>query len=234
MTEQPRRLTRTQAAEGVYAAGWRLLLGVLRTAVPVSSLAQAVEVAGIVTAFPGAENHLRVDLRPDRVELSWLDRDRGRLVAPDIDAVCGLSAALTARGFLPGNGSGGSRSIGALEAAIATLDMARIRPFWKAVLGYIDDPGDAEPNGLIDPVGQGPSFWFQQMDEPRTQRNRIHFDITVDEDEAAPRIAAAVAAGGAVIEASHARSFWVLADADGNEICVCTWQDRDHRDPEMT
>jgi 4a-hydroxytetrahydrobiopterin dehydratase len=25
---------------------------------------------------------------------------------------------------------------------------------------------------------------------------------------------------------AFARSFWVVADADGNEVCVCTWQDR--------
>jgi 4a-hydroxytetrahydrobiopterin dehydratase len=25
----------------------------------------------------------------------------------------------------------------------------------------------------------------------------------------------------------YARSFWVLADAEGNEACICTWQDRD-------
>ncbi|MDX6243769.1 MAG: 4a-hydroxytetrahydrobiopterin dehydratase, partial [Frankiales bacterium] len=24
-----------------------------------------------------------------------------------------------------------------------------------------------------------------------------------------------------------APSFWILGDADGNEICVCTWQGRD-------
>ncbi len=26
------------------------------------------------------------------------------------------------------------------------------------------------------------------------------------------------------------RSFWVLADVEGNEVCVCTWQDRDERE----
>jgi 4a-hydroxytetrahydrobiopterin dehydratase len=25
----------------------------------------------------------------------------------------------------------------------------------------------------------------------------------------------------------YARSFWVLADAEGNEACICTWLDRD-------
>jgi 4a-hydroxytetrahydrobiopterin dehydratase len=26
---------------------------------------------------------------------------------------------------------------------------------------------------------------------------------------------------------AHAPSFWVLADAEGNEVCVSTWQGRD-------
>ena len=31
---------------------------------------------------------------------------------------------------------------------------------------------------------EGVRRWFQQMDEPRPQRNRIHFDISVPHDEA--------------------------------------------------
>jgi 4a-hydroxytetrahydrobiopterin dehydratase len=65
------------------------------------------------------------------------------------------------------------------------------------------------------------------MDQPRPQRNRIHFDITVPHDEADARIAAALDAGGTLVSADAARAFWILADAEGNEVCVCTWQDRD-------
>jgi hypothetical protein len=32
---------------------------------------------------------------------------------------------------------------------------------------------------------------------------------------------------GTVLNDTHARAFWVLADAEGNEACICTWQDRD-------
>ena len=64
-------------------------------------------------------------------------------------------------------------------------------------------------------------------DEPRTQRNRIHFDLTVAHDEAAARIEAALAAGGTLLSDAEAPAFWILGDADGNEICVCTWQGRD-------
>jgi 4a-hydroxytetrahydrobiopterin dehydratase len=76
---------------------------------------------------------------------------------------------------------------------------------------------------------QLPAIWFQQMDAPRPQRNRVHFDITVAHDEAEARVAAALAAGGRLVDGSYARSFWVLADAEANEVCVCTWTDRDER-----
>ncbi len=115
-----------------------------------------------------------------------------------------------------------------LEIGIDTLDPGAIRPFWRAVLGYADEPGRSGPwDGLIDPLGQGPAIWFQRMDAPRPQRNRIHFDVSVPHDEAEPRIRAALAAGGRLIYDARAPAFWVLADAEGNEACVTTWQGRD-------
>ena len=58
---------------------------------------------------------------------------------------------------------------------------------------------------------------------------RIPFDITIAHDEAEARVAAALAAGGRLVDGSYARSFWVLADAEAHEVCVCTWTDRDER-----
>ena len=76
-----------------------------------------------------------------------------------------------------------------LEIAIDALDAAAIRPFWRAVLGYVDEPGRSGPwDGLVDPLGQGPAVWFQRMDAPRPQRNRIHLDVSVPHDEAETRI----------------------------------------------
>ena len=95
------------------------------------------------------------------------------------------------------------------------------------MLGYAPTPGADDE--LVDPARQGPTIWFQQMDEPRPQRNRIHFDITVPHDDARPRMAAALAAGGTLVSDAYAPSFWVLADAEGNEVCICTWQYRDER-----
>lgn len=41
-------------------------------------------------------------------------------------------------------------------------------------------------------------------------------------DAAQARVDAALAAGGTLVDGAHAPSFWVLADAEGNEACVCT------------
>jgi 4a-hydroxytetrahydrobiopterin dehydratase len=79
---------------------------------------------------------------------------------------------------------------------------------------------------IHDPGGVGPGFWFQQMDEPRPQRNRIHLDVIVPEDEVDDRIEATLAAGGTLVSDAAARAFWILADPEGNEACLCTWEDR--------
>jgi 4a-hydroxytetrahydrobiopterin dehydratase len=41
-------------------------------------------------------------------------------------------------------------------------------------------------------------------------------------EAAEERIAAAVAAGGSVVYDSEAPTYTVLADPDGNRVCVCT------------
>ena len=48
---------------------------------------------------------------------------------------------------------------------------------------------------------------------------------TVPHDELQARLARALAAGGTLLSDAAAPSFWVLADAEGNEACVCTWAD---------
>jgi len=65
-------VSRTAASAAVSDIGWRYLIGMLAVSVPVRSLAQASEVAAAVVAASGADadGHLRMDLRPDRVELS--------------------------------------------------------------------------------------------------------------------------------------------------------------------
>jgi pterin-4a-carbinolamine dehydratase len=228
-------LSRTAASAAVADIGWRYLLGVLAVSVPVRSLAQAGEVAAAAVAAcaPDADDHLRVDLRPDRVELSVQTRALGVTTGRDAQLAHRIDAALAGLGHAAAGATsdGSPRPVQMLELAIDAMDIPAIRPFWKAVLGYADEPGsDGDQAAIVDPAGQLPAIWFQQMDSPRPQRNRIHFDITVAHDEAEPRVRAALAVGGRLVDDSFARSYWVLADAEGNEVCVCTWTDRDERD----
>jgi 4a-hydroxytetrahydrobiopterin dehydratase len=227
-------LSRTAASAAVADIGWRYLLDDLAVSVPVQSLAQGSALAAAAVAAGGADadGHLRVDLRPDRVELSVQDRRTGAVTGRDAELAHRIAAAVAGLG-LAGSGSTSAESprpVQALEMAIDALDIPAVQPFWKAVLGFVDQSDGDDPSyAIVDPAGQLPPLWFQQMDAPRPQRNRVHFDIVVAHDEAEARVRAALAAGGRLVDDSFARSFWVLADAEGNEVCVCTWTDRDER-----
>jgi 4a-hydroxytetrahydrobiopterin dehydratase len=232
MAEVGKPLTRTAASKAVETIGWRYLLGCLCTSIAVTSLAQGVQLAQSIVAVAAddADLHLRIDLREDRVELMVQTRSSGQVTETDADLARRLSAVVSTLGFHPAGATTEDlpRPVQMLEVAIDAMDIPAIRPFWRAVLGYADEPDNDQPDAaIIDPVGQLPAIWFQQMDAPRPQRNRIHLDISVAHDEAEARVKAALDAGGVLVTDEYARMFWVLADVEGNEICVCTWTDRD-------
>lgn len=208
------------------ALGWRYLLNRVRTVVPVASLDEAVRVAAVaVGASPAVDGRLSVDLRSDQVVLTVVDRAAGRFTDADLTVVGAVTSALVAAGH-PLDATAGSAAQ-LTEFALDALDIPAVRPFWRAVLAYVDDPADSPVDGgLVDPAGVGPSIWFQQMDVPRPQRNRFHLDVDVPHDRVQERMDAALAAGGTLLSDAHARAFWVLADAEGNEACLCTWQGR--------
>jgi 4a-hydroxytetrahydrobiopterin dehydratase len=200
---------------------WRFLLGRIEAVFVADSFATASAfVAQVAEAADAADHHPDVDLRyPGRVHVALTTHAVDGLTTADLDLATTISA-LAATGGLDA-----TPVPARLEVGIDALDIDAVRPFWKAVLGYEEWPQNATV--LVDPRRIGPAFWFQQMDAPRPQRNRIHIDVTVPHDVADERVAAAVAAGGHIVSDRRARAFWVLADPEGNEACICTWQDRD-------
>ena len=205
-------------SEAVDELGWRLVLGRLRTTVPVGPS----WVAPLVEAVFGAADPARLglDVRPGLVVVS--------LPGEDVAAAAAVSHAVAALGLVLDPGLDGPGSTQQLEIAIDALDPSAIRPFWRAVLGYLDDPEEPpEWAPLVDPLKLAPAVWFQPMDAPRPQRNRIHLDISVPHDLAPARVAAALAAGGRITDDARAPAWWVLADPEGNEACISTWQNRD-------
>jgi len=227
-------LSRTEASAAVTSFGWRYVLGVARTTVQTGSLAEAARAAAEIAARCGedASGRLLVDIRDGYLILTVQNPDGGfakrevELVDQVSAIAIGLGLMMDARVARAGSAAG--RSVQVLEIAIDAIDIGSVRPFWRAVLGYGDEPGHAGPlDAIVDPAGQGPAIWFQQMTEPRLQRNRIHLDISVPHDEASARLDAALRAGGVLVSDASAPAFWVLADAEGNEVCITTWQGRD-------
>jgi 4a-hydroxytetrahydrobiopterin dehydratase len=222
--------TRGHISDVVDPLGWRLILGVAVTHVRVPSLTAAADAASIAVAAVGAEGngHLTAELHADRVVLRLHTATIGSVSELDLGLARTVTEALAARSLRtePGDEAAVPQAI---EIAIDALDIPLVRPFWQAVTGYVDEPGPPElPDGaLLDPLRRGPAIWFQQMDEPRPQRNRIHLDVDVAPELAQSRIDAALAAGGTMRNDGAAPAFWVLADPEGNEACICTWQGRD-------
>lgn len=170
-------------------------------------------------------HHVALDIRyPDLLHVTTSTHHVGGLSPKDEGLARAVSDLAASRGHRPEPSTSTS-----LEVAIDALDIAALLPFWRAVLAYEPEtmPDGSADDSIVDPRGVGPSVWFQQMDEPRPQRNRIHLDVVVPHDEAEARVAAALDAGGHLVSDDAARAFWVLADAEGNEACVCTWQDRE-------
>lgn len=202
---------------------WRFGLGAIRADFRAGSFpAAAALVVAVAAAAEDADHHPDLDVRyPDRVRVVLSTHAAGGVTSRDVE----LARAISALAGKAGAAAEATVPQG-IEIAIDTMDADRIRPFWAAVLGYREIDGE-----LVDPLRLGPSVWFQQMDEPRTGRDRFHIDVTVAHDAAEERVDAALAAGGRLVTDRFAKAWWVLADADGNEACVCTWQDRDP-DPE--
>jgi len=97
--------------------------------------------------------------------------------------------------------------------------------FWSQVTGWPlsaeDVPGDDEV--LIQAPDPLPGFLFIRVPEPKTVKNRVHLDLVPADgtrDEEVERLLGI----GATLVADHRRSdgmgWVVLADPEGNELCI--------------
>jgi 4a-hydroxytetrahydrobiopterin dehydratase len=202
---------------------WRLLVQALHARFDTSSYAEGLTLlAAIGVVADELDHHPDLDLRYGHLNVKLSSHDVGGVTDRDLRLARRISELAREAGVTPR-----PELVQVLELAIDTADWARIRPFWKAVLGGADNP--RLPDEVGDPDGSLPTLWFQETDEreePGRPRQRWHPDIHVPADVAEARIAAALDAGGTLVTAEHAPSFTVLADADGNKVCVCTSEGR--------
>ncbi len=110
-----------------------------------------------------------------------------------------------------------------LEIGIDCRDPPRLASFWLAALGYEGTNGDGQPYlDLVAPAG-APAVYFQRVPEPKTVKNRLHFDLFSNEPEQLVERLADLGATrlGEPFGARPAWDWQVMADPEGNEFCVC-------------
>ncbi len=212
-------MSETVTPKRFHEADWRVVRDDASTHFRTGSFAAGVALVNAIGRLADdANHHPDVDLRPDGVTVRLRTESGGGLSEREVVLARQISEAARELG-VPVDLTG----LQIVQVAIDALVIPDLLPFWRAVLGY----REVDDEDLIDPHFQGPPFWFQQMDAPRPQRNRIHIDVYVPHDQAEARVAAAIAAGGHVVSDENAPGWWTLADADGNEVDVASWPDRD-------
>jgi 4a-hydroxytetrahydrobiopterin dehydratase len=204
-----------RAAEGV--SDWRVLFDGARAHYSSGTFEKgAALVFAIAELADAAGHHPDVELRYSSVSVRLTSHDVGDISRRDLELAQRISVAAEELGIVAD-----PSQVQTVQIAIDALNIPAVMPFWAAVLGYRQKGGE----DVVDPLRHGPDLWFQQMDAPRPQRNRIHIDVSLPRDEAEARVAAAVAAGGRIVNDANAPAYWTLADPEGNEVDVAPWRD---------
>ncbi|MBI4900592.1 MAG: 4a-hydroxytetrahydrobiopterin dehydratase [Actinobacteria bacterium] len=203
------------------AGDWRVML-TAAVHYPTGSFLQGVELLEAVAGLADdAGLPLMLDLRYSGVTVDG-GKDQHE-AAGFVDLARAVQSAARDLGLVAD-----PRAVRDFQVGIDALDVETVKAFWRAALGYVDDPRP-RVHDLYDPRRLNPPVFFQQMDEPREQRNRIHVDLFVPADQAQARVAAAVAAGGRVVYDADAPAWWTLADPEGNELDIAVTVGRAER-----
>lgn len=201
-------------AEGV--EDWVVLHGGATAVFRVQSLADSARLAGAIARIPGLEGSgVLLTLAEARLTVR-LSRDLWRLERQHLDLARAVSAVARGHGAIADR-----EAVQEVQFAIAAKHDAIDVGFWRAVLGY----GPMADDNAVDPLGHGSTIWMQEIDAAKPLRHAMHVDVSVAREHVAARLQAALAAGGRIVDESHAPHHWTLADRAGNRVCICAWPD---------
>ncbi len=97
-------------------------------------------------------------------------------------------------------------------------DPMTIASFWAAALGSDVDEDSTRDKAFVEAPGWGgPNMWFVQVPEPKTAKNRLHFDLRAPGSVKA-EAARLVGLGATIVTAGD--ELVVMQDPGGNEFCV--------------
>jgi len=199
---------------------WRQLFEALRTRFLTGDFASGLELVGAIGRLAEAANHHPdLDLRYPHVNVTLFSHDVFGVTSRDIELARAISVAAAELGV-----GADPSMVAVVEIGLDTWDREEIKPFWRAVLGLDDHPEYDEE--LRDLSGSKPTLWFQETDSHDEPRQRFHLDIRLPPELAECRITAALAVGGRLVSDQRAPAFVVLADPQGNKVCVTTGRGR--------
>jgi hypothetical protein len=189
---------------------WLALFAAM-TFYPTSSPAQLVTTVAELADAAGIP--LMIDVRAEGVVI-----DSGKDQWEDGDGADPRFVALAARIEAAAKGLGlraDPAPLRFVQFGIDAIDVPKVRAFWLSLLGYVEDERPYLSD-IYDPRRLNPVLFFQQLEEPRQQRNRIRFELAVPEDSVAERVEAALAAGGQLLDEKP----YLVADPEGNEVVI--------------
>jgi 4a-hydroxytetrahydrobiopterin dehydratase len=203
---------------------WRFFLLKLHARFKTGSFTKGLElVTRITEAAEAANHHPDVVLTYPQVDVDLFSHDVGGVTSRDVDLARTISAIARELGI-----ESAPREVSTLELALDVPDADEVRPFWAAVLGY--DTRGTWPE-VFDKGGRNNTLWFQKAPDATGEvQQRFHLDIVVPREVAEERIQAALDAGGTLVSTDAVPAFWILADAHGNKVCVCTADGREPGD----
>ena len=217
----PQRTLTEQELVSEQLPDWRMLIDTLHASYDTGDFVRAVElVDAIALAAEEMGHHPDLDLAYGRLDVRLVSHDVGGVTSRDVVLARTISELALAGGATPH-----PERTSVLELGLDSADEAEIRPFWAALLDYdtVDAWGEMQ---LRDTTGRRASIWFQPTEAHDVPRQRWHLDLRVPPEVVQDRIAAAIAAGGELVDDTAAPAFWVLADPQGNRACLTTWQGR--------
>jgi 4a-hydroxytetrahydrobiopterin dehydratase len=218
MDERRETLSPTQTASVLAGGDFIHLEDTLYAGYRTGDFAAGVRLIDAVAVVADAVgHHPDVNLGFGDVAFRLMSHDVAGVTRRDLRLALGIQEVAAQQGATPTH-QAPSRT----DIAIDCGDEDAIRGFWRVGLGY-RETGPAGDRELIDPRGTGPRVWFQHMEIARTERNRLHLDVYVPVAECEERVQDIIDAGGTLLTDEHAPDWWVLADAEGNELCVCSW-----------
>ena len=113
-----------------------------------------------------------------------------------------------------------------LVLVLDCADADSLAAFWREALGYRPRGTAAQYRSIEPPPGEtGPKLVLQQVAEPKTGKNRLHVDLEVAAVDVDAEVARLEGLGARRLDDApveeHGMRWWVMADPEGNEFCVC-------------